>query len=150
MEEKILSKKQNGMPVLLGTIAGYIAAIALIILAIFLLDDETNPNPNYVLGGICLAVGLIWSLTGWILFLGLKVLKPQEALVLTLFGDYIGTLKGQRLRFHAQHEDLPESYDPVQLPAEDQRLPGQSRGDRHRRHVAGGGHRQGGIQCGQL
>ena len=27
--------------------------------------------------------------------LGLKVLKPQEALVLTLFGDYIGTLKGQ-------------------------------------------------------
>ena len=26
---------------------------------------------------------------------GLKVLKPEEALVLTLFGDYIGTLKGQ-------------------------------------------------------
>ena len=99
MEEKILSKKQNGMPVLLAAIAGYIAAIALIILAIFLLDDEMNPNPNYVLGGICLAVGLIWSLTGWILFLGLKVLKPQEALVLTLFGDYIGTLKSQGFFF---------------------------------------------------
>lgn len=25
--------------------------------------------------------------------LGLKVLKPQEALVLTLFGKYVGTLK---------------------------------------------------------
>ena len=32
---------------------------------------------------------------GWIFLCGLKVLKPQEALVLTLFGKYIGTLKGE-------------------------------------------------------
>ncbi len=32
---------------------------------------------------------------GHLPILWLKVLKPQEALVLTLFGDYIGTLKGQ-------------------------------------------------------
>lgn len=31
---------------------------------------------------------------GWILFLGLRVLKPGEALVVTLFGKYKGTLKG--------------------------------------------------------
>ena len=31
----------------------------------------------------------------WIPMMGLKVLKPQEALVLTLFGKYIGTLKGE-------------------------------------------------------
>ena len=31
---------------------------------------------------------------GWIPLLGLKVLKPNEALVLTLFGRYVGTLKG--------------------------------------------------------
>lgn len=36
---------------------------------------------------------------GWILFCGLKVLKPQEALVLTLFGKYIGTLKGDGFYF---------------------------------------------------
>jgi regulator of protease activity HflC (stomatin/prohibitin superfamily) len=30
---------------------------------------------------------------GFIPFLGLKIIKPQEALVLTLFGKYIGTLK---------------------------------------------------------
>ena len=30
-------------------------------------------------------------IAGIFLFCGLKVLKPQEALVLTLFGDYIGT-----------------------------------------------------------
>ena len=32
---------------------------------------------------------------GWIPLCGLRVLKPQEALVLTLFGKYIGTLKGE-------------------------------------------------------
>ena len=32
--------------------------------------------------------------TAWIPLIGLKVLKPQEALVLTLFGKYVGTLKG--------------------------------------------------------
>ena len=33
------------------------------------------------------------------LYPGLKVLKPQEALVLTLFGKYIGTLKGEGFYF---------------------------------------------------
>jgi regulator of protease activity HflC (stomatin/prohibitin superfamily) len=31
----------------------------------------------------------------WIPLVGLRVLKPQEALVLTLFGKYVGTLKGE-------------------------------------------------------
>lgn len=36
---------------------------------------------------------IIWLSIGWIFLIGLKVLNPQEALVLTLFGKYIGTLK---------------------------------------------------------
>ena len=36
---------------------------------------------------------------GWIPLCGLKVLKPQEALVLTLFGKYVGTLKGEGFYF---------------------------------------------------
>ena len=36
---------------------------------------------------------LIFLIVGWFFFNGLKVIKPQEALVLTLFGEYIGTLK---------------------------------------------------------
>ena len=40
-----------------------------------------------------MVIGIIWASLGWIPFLGLKVLKPQEALVLTLFGKYVGTLK---------------------------------------------------------
>ena len=40
-----------------------------------------------------MVLGIVFLCVGWILFLGLKVLKPQEALVLTLFGKYMGTLK---------------------------------------------------------
>ncbi len=34
-----------------------------------------------------------WLALGWIPYLGLRVLKPQEALVLTVFGKYVGTIK---------------------------------------------------------
>ena len=47
------------------------------------------------LGFIPLAIAVIYAIIGIFLFAGLKVLKPEEALVLTLFGDYIGTLKGE-------------------------------------------------------
>ena len=49
-----------------------------------------------------------------------------------------------------RQKDLPQADDPEQRPPEDQRLPGQSGGDRHRGDLAGQGHRQGGVQCGQL
>ena len=90
MEEKILNARKNGMAVLLLTLLGYAASIALFVCSVLLLEDDR------LLPGIPL---LILSIGYWIagifLFCGLKVLKPQEALVLTLFGDYVGTLKGQ-------------------------------------------------------
>jgi regulator of protease activity HflC (stomatin/prohibitin superfamily) len=42
---------------------------------------------------ILLAVCIAYIALGWILLCGLRVLKPQEALVLTLFGKYVGTIK---------------------------------------------------------
>lgn len=36
---------------------------------------------------------------GWIPFCGLRVLKPQEALVLTLFGKYVGTIREEGFYF---------------------------------------------------
>ena len=42
---------------------------------------------------VVLIITILILALGWIPLLGLKVLKPQEALVLTLFGNYIGTLK---------------------------------------------------------
>ena len=87
MTEKVLSGKKNGMAVLLLTIALYIAAIVFIILG-----GSRGIIPLFVLG-------LVWVCIGWLPLLGLKVLKPKEALVLTLFGKYIGTLKEEGFYF---------------------------------------------------
>ena len=82
MKEITLGKRKNGMAVLLLTILLYLAAVAAVIVGGIL--------ESYIL----LGVGCFWLLVGWLPFLGLKVLKPQEALVLTLFGKYLGTLRG--------------------------------------------------------
>ena len=80
MTEKVLSGKKIGMPVML-------ACIALYILSIFGIVIGATRSP------LLLVVSIIWICLGWICFLGLKVVRPQEALVLTLFGKYVGTLK---------------------------------------------------------
>ena len=90
MEEKILNTRKNGMAVLLLTLLGYVASIALFIYSVTLLNAD-----RMLLGVPLLILSIAYWIAGIFLFCGLKVLKPQEALVLTLFGDYIGTLKGQ-------------------------------------------------------
>ena len=77
------------MIVLLLTTLGLIAALAITILGAYF--DETGARGAIPL----LVVGIVWLCIGWIPYIGLKVLKPQEALVLTLFGKYVGTLKGE-------------------------------------------------------
>ena len=89
MEEKILKTRKNGLAVLVVTILGYMAAAALFVYSIILLNERLFP------GILLMAVCCVYFVAGIFLFCGLKVLKPQEALVLTLFGDYIGTLKGE-------------------------------------------------------
>ena len=93
MEEKILKTKKNGFAVLIALILAFGVAIAMVIFGGIKMDAG-------VTWGIPLfAVGLAFISLGWIFFLGLKVLKPQEALVLTLFGKYVGTLKGDGFYF---------------------------------------------------
>ena len=89
MEEKILQNKKNGMPILLGNILLLILAIGGIIGGSMMIEA------GIVLGVVLFIISLLVLLLGWIPLVGLKVLKPQEALVLTLFGNYIGTLKGE-------------------------------------------------------
>jgi len=87
MNEVILSNKKNGMLVLLLTLLLYIVAtVGVIFSGIY----EIVP-----LIVICVIVLCL----GWIPLCGLRVLKPQEALVLTLFGKYVGTLKGDGFYF---------------------------------------------------
>lgn len=87
MEEKIL-KARPGLPMLILFILLYLAAIALIVIGGVLIDRGAN-----AFGGVLLAAGILWVIFGIVPFIGLKIIKPQEALVLTLFGEYIGTLK---------------------------------------------------------
>ena len=86
MQEIVLNNKKNGMAALLFTILAYLFGIFLIVIGA-IWEATTS------IGLIPLILGVIWACVGWIPLLGLKVLKPQEALVLTLFGKYIGTLK---------------------------------------------------------
>ncbi|HHT65441.1 MAG: SPFH domain-containing protein [Caldicoprobacterales bacterium] len=86
MEEKVL-KARPGMPMLILFILLYFAAIGLIILGGTLLDNQQS------IGALPLIVGIIWMIFGIFPFFGLKIIKPQEALVLTLFGKYTGTLR---------------------------------------------------------
>ena len=86
MEEKILNHRKNGMLVFLGTILLYILAVVGLVVGI-------SRSP------LLIVISVIVLCLGWILFLGLRVLKPQEALVLTLFGKYVGTLKGEGFYF---------------------------------------------------
>ena len=78
MKEIILTKRKNGMLVLLSTIVLYLLSIAGFIYGAFLLDSGKSP--------VLFIVSLVVFCFAWLPFLGLKVLKPQEALVLTLFG----------------------------------------------------------------
>ncbi len=82
MEEKILKKRKTGMAVLLGSIALEILSV------IGFVGSVVMGSPLGIV--LCLIV----ICTAWIPLCGLRVLKPEEALVVTLFGNYTGTLKG--------------------------------------------------------
>jgi regulator of protease activity HflC (stomatin/prohibitin superfamily) len=86
----------NGMAVLLLNTLAMLLAWAALVFGIIYLDN----GQNNVAGGILLVIGIVYGvLVGWIPFCGLKILKPNEALVLTLFGKYYGTLKKEGFYF---------------------------------------------------
>ena len=86
MNEKLL-KARNGFAVLTVTILLWCASLALTIVSAIFVEGGSS------LAVVGLVAGIVGFGTLWIPFVGLRVLKPQEALVVTLFGRYIGTLK---------------------------------------------------------
>ena len=87
MTEKVLSRSRNGFLMLGLSILLYIASTLLTIYGI--------ARDIYWLA----IISIVYLCFGWVLWLGLKVIKPQEALVLTLFGKYVGTLKDEGFYF---------------------------------------------------
>ncbi len=80
MTEKIYKARPNGAAALLGIIAMYFAAIILLIV-------------GAGISRLLTVIAVLVLILGWIPLCGLKVLRPQEALVLTLFGKYKGTIR---------------------------------------------------------
>ncbi|MGN0641613.1 MAG: SPFH domain-containing protein [Huintestinicola sp.] len=92
-EEKELNAP-NGLAIAVLTVILYLAAIGGIIWSGMGID-----NGGGALYVICCVVSVVWLCVGWIPFMGIKVIKPNEALVLTLFGKYTGTLKKEGIFF---------------------------------------------------
>lgn len=82
MEEKVLTDKKHGMRTLVICVLVIIASLACAIWGVTLQSVAM------------IAVGLVVFILSWIPLLGLRILRPNEALVLTLFGKYVGTIKG--------------------------------------------------------
>ena len=91
MEEKVLNLKQNGMMMLIVDILLWIVPVGLVIMA-----ESMFGTLALVLSIVVMVICYIAAI---LILPGLKVLKPQEALVLTLFGKYVGTLKSEGFYF---------------------------------------------------
>ncbi|MDY2957891.1 SPFH domain-containing protein [Floccifex sp.] len=86
MEDKLL-KSYNGYIVLFLTIIGYILAFISFIFSIIHFNI------------FVLVISILYLTTAWILFMGLHSLKPNQALVFTCFGSYVGTRKEEGFFF---------------------------------------------------
>ena len=82
MEEKDLTDKKHGMRSLVISVLVIIASLACAIWGVTLQSVAM------------IAAGLVVFILSCIPLLGLRILRPNEALVLTLFGKYVGTIKG--------------------------------------------------------
>ncbi len=96
MEEIILQNKKHGMRTLLVCVLIELIALAGVIVGAIMMENGFGAQNMQEEYGIALfAVSMVVLCIGWIPLCGLRVLKPQEALALTLFGKYVGTLKGE-------------------------------------------------------
>lgn len=90
-EEK-QAQASSGMAALLWNSLLMIGSVALMIFSLAMMQGREFSKAA---GVILLILSLSYlSLIGPILYCGLKVLRPNEALVLTFFGKYYGTLRG--------------------------------------------------------
>jgi regulator of protease activity HflC (stomatin/prohibitin superfamily) len=88
----------SGMSMLVWNTLLILITIAVFVWGISIAAQANNlPVP---LGVVLIIAGtLYWLIIGPTLYCGLKIIKPNEALVLTLFGKYHGTLKEEGFYF---------------------------------------------------
>lgn len=92
-EEKEL-RPASGWAMFFLTLLLLLGAVASLIYGAVIGEQSVNEEVN-----VWIVAGLVWCFIGWIPFKGLKIIRPNEAMVLTLFGKYIGTLKKEGFWF---------------------------------------------------
>lgn len=87
---------QGGMPVLIIDIVITLLAIVAIVFGSMALETG---SPS-ALGVTAFVAGIVWiAFPMWLLTMGLKIVRPNEAYVFTLFGKYFGSLKKEGFYF---------------------------------------------------
>lgn len=109
----------------LNPISGWIALICIAVVVL------TAPLAMFTVGGAFLLIAPLAALIALVFLAGLKIVNPNEALVLTLFGKYYGTIKKEGFFFvnpfasgynpaaaqeNASHNKAKEKGDSVSMP----------------------------------
>ena len=93
MKEKTL-KPRPGLLMLMLIIVLFLFSLALTVVGAAIIEKGLG-----LAGGVLLTAGILLMILSGLLIPGLKVIRPQEALVLTLFGRYIGTIREEGFYF---------------------------------------------------
>ena len=95
MNEIVLNKRKNGLAMLVLLLCAHILSVFMIFWGAALAARHYSALPGVAL----IILGSVMFVAIFIMYAGLKVIGPQEALVLTLFGRYVGTLKEEGYYF---------------------------------------------------
>lgn len=93
MNKEIAKPQKSGWTILFTNILFLLISIALFIFGIILLAQSAGA------GGWLLGFGILFMLISIIIFVGLFTVEPNEAVVLILFGKYVGTEKTTGFRW---------------------------------------------------
>lgn len=88
MSKEITKSQKSGWTILFSNAAFMLISIAIFIYGIVMLSRWHTDG-----GGFVLALGIILFLISFLLFFGFFTVEPNEAIVLILFGKYVGTEK---------------------------------------------------------
>ena len=89
--EEVELKAMNGMACLVMNILAVLVFIGAFVWGVIMIESDGDT----LLAVLLMVIGGLYGfIIGPMIFIGLRVLKPNEAYVLTLFGRYHGTLKG--------------------------------------------------------
>lgn len=108
IEEKVIRPFSGGIMLLL-VLAGFVVSTLMIIVGAMNLD---HGNPT--IGAILLILGIILIVVLCIMFGGFHIVNPNEALVMTLFGKYYGTIKKEGFYYT---NPFAGAFNPASTPA---------------------------------